>query len=185
MPHSLAAFPVLDRFIVHDPWLADPDVRAERMWEAEGWNGHRYTLFIMRNGGTRALGMLMRDGALHYWRLYSSYAVAVRDGHAWSREITLEPETGLLSTGGVDKHRRTWSVRVVRRQRHSEVHSTNGGLIPSVRDFTEHEDAELAADKWLTDSISAKAKTDDEKNRCPSRSGRARRGVRAEGRAGR
>jgi len=167
-PQPLAAFPVLHRLIIHDPWLAGPEVRAEHMWDTEGWDGHLYTFFIIRNNDIRALGMLMRDGALHYWRLYASYAVAVRDGNAWSREIKLEPESAseLLSTGGIDKNRRTWSVRVVRRPGHSEVHITNGGLIPSVRDFTEHEDADIAADEWLTDFYEAEGGREGERERC-------------------
>jgi hypothetical protein len=150
-PQPLSAFPVLHRLIVHDRWLAAPDVRAERLWEANGWGGHYYTFFNIRNGSPHTLGMLMRDGKLHYWRLYPSYSVAVRDGNAWSHEIHLEPDASLLYRGGLDKNGRSWSVRVVRRPGHWEIHTTSGGLIPTVRDFLDQEDAELAAEEWLTD----------------------------------
>jgi hypothetical protein len=150
-PQPLSAFPVLQRLAMYDRWLAHPDIRAERMWEADGWDGRRYTFFNVRNGTPHTLGMLMREGKPHYWRLYPSYAVAVRDGNAWSHEIHAEPDKDLIYTGGLDKNGKSWSLRLVQRPAHWELHTTRGCIIPAVRDFMSQEDAEMAADEWLTD----------------------------------
>jgi hypothetical protein len=150
-PKPLSAFPALARLIVHEPWLAHPDVRAQCTWDDEGWGGHRFAFYIMRNGDSAALGILIRDGELvHYCRLYPDYALAALDSALWAHEITLEPEPSLRVGGGIDANRRTWSVRVVRRQRRWEVHLTQGGLIPLISDFETHEDADLVAEDWLT-----------------------------------
>jgi hypothetical protein len=150
MTQPLAEFPALHRLIIHEPWLADPAVRAQCLWEDTGWDGHRYAFFVMRDGRDDTLGALLREGTLHYCRLYPTDAIATRDSQAWANEIKLKPEPNLPFYGGVDQKRRTWSVRVVQRQRGWEVHMTNGGLIPTIRDFVEQEDAEYAADEWLT-----------------------------------
>jgi len=149
-PQPLGAFPVLDCLIIHEPWLADPSVRAQSVWDAEGWDGHRFAFFIVTNSRREALGMLIRDGKLHYCRMYPNDALAALDGTMWAREITLEPERHLLSGGGVREGGQIWAVRVVRRQRRWEVHLTHDGLIPLVADFTRSEDAQMAAENWLT-----------------------------------
>ncbi len=128
-------------------------MRDERVWEATGSDGHRYAFVIMTNSwGERALGLVLRDAAPYYWRLHRNYSAAVHDGDEWAREIRQKlGTTVLVATGGLDRHRRTWSLRVIQRPRRWEVHVTYGGFIPSVREFTNQEDAELTADEWLTD----------------------------------
>lgn len=156
MLQPLSAFPSLQWFLDREPWLSDPTaVRGECWWEATGWGGHRYAFVMMTNGSERPLGMVMRDGALHYWRLYRNEILCVRDGDAWSLEIKQEPATGLLTTGGTDKHGRTWSLRVIQRPERWEVHVTYGGFIPSVREFSDQGEAELVAEEWLTEFYEA------------------------------
>jgi hypothetical protein len=151
-PQPISAFPALQRLIIHEPWLANPAVRAQRVWEAEGWEGHRYAFFILSNSRCETLAMLVRHGELHYCRMYSNYALAAVDAVMWAREIKLEPERDLLSGGGVYANGQVWSVRVVRRLRRWELHITHGGLIPLVADFRKREHAQIAAEDWLTAS---------------------------------
>jgi hypothetical protein len=152
-PQPVSAFPGLQRFIGHDPWLMDPNVLAQHVWDEEGWAGRRYSFFILHNGRPRTLGMLIRERdserELEYCRLYPTYELAALDSTLWAREIKSPPDPHLLFTGGIqDGH--TWTVRVVRRQRRWEVHVTEGGLIPWVRDYKNYEDAHIAAEDWLT-----------------------------------
>jgi hypothetical protein len=79
-PKPVSAFPALARLVAQESWLADPDVRAQCTWEDEGWGGHRFAFYVMRNGKTQTLGMLIRDGeVVQYCRLYASYALAALD----------------------------------------------------------------------------------------------------------
>ncbi|SRR6266542_1949182 len=149
-PQPLSVFPALHRLIIHESWLADPSVRAQAVWDVEGWGGHRYAFFILTNSRHETLGMIIRDGTLHYCRMYQDEALAALHSRMWVREITLEPAPHLLSGGGVSADGQSWSVRVVRRLRHWEVHLTHGRLIPIVSDFKRSEDAQVAAENWLT-----------------------------------
>jgi len=150
-PKPVSAFPALARLVAQESWLADPDVRAQCTWEDEGWGGYRFAFYIMRNGKTQTLGMLIRDGeVVQYCRLYASYALAAVDSALWAHEILSEPESGSRVDGGVDAKGRAWSVRVVQRQRRWEVHLTQSGLIPLISDFENFEDADFVADDWLT-----------------------------------
>jgi hypothetical protein len=146
----LVALPALQRLIVHEPWLADASVRARAIWDREGWGGCRYAFFVLDNSRRETLGLLLRDGNLHYCRMYPDYTLAVLDGTKWAREVNLAPEQGLLAGGGLHENGQIWGVRVVRRHRRWEVHLTHNGLIPLVSDFAKCEDAQLAAENWLT-----------------------------------
>src|SRR5262249_6249270 len=86
-PQPLQAFPALRRFKVHEPWLADPAVRAQCMWSHVGCGGERYEFFIVTNGHHRTLGILMRAHELAYMRLHANYAFAAVDGTLWAGEI--------------------------------------------------------------------------------------------------
>jgi hypothetical protein len=151
-PQPLSAFPELECLIVHEPWLADPAARARRIWADVGWGGDHYAFFIISNGRRRTLGMLMRERHLAYTRLYSNLAFAAVDSTLWAREIHHDPAGHSLVWGGVDDTRRkTWSVRVVQRERRCELQITNGGLIPWTRDYRSLEEATISAEAWLTD----------------------------------
>jgi hypothetical protein len=150
-PQPLTMFPPLERLIVHEPWLADPAVRAQRMWQDEGWDGAHYAYFILTNGHMPALGILMRDDSPTYLRLHFNYAFAAVDGAMLAREIHHQPSSPTPVWGGVDAKRHcTWSVRVVQRDRRCEVQITTGGLIPKTYDYRRLEDAVTSAEDWAT-----------------------------------
>jgi hypothetical protein len=150
-PQPLWAFPALIPLVAHEPWLGQPEVRAQCTWELIGWGGHRFVFYLIQSGGKSTLGVLMRDKTLiHYCQLYPDLALAALDSTLWAREILFEPEPGLLAGGGVDDSGQTWSVRVVRRQRRWEVHMTHGGLIPLISPYESAEEANLMAEHWIT-----------------------------------
>src|SRR5258707_8708266 len=60
-PQPLGSFPELQRLSVHEPWLANPAVRVQCMWERVGWGDAHYQYFILSNGHLRTLGVLMRE----------------------------------------------------------------------------------------------------------------------------
>ncbi len=151
-PQPLAVFPELQRLIVHEPWLADPAARAQRIWDDVGWGGAHYAFYIISNGRRKTLGMLMRERNLAYTRLYNNYAFAALDSTFWAREIQHEPDDCPLVWGGIDYERHsTWSMRVVQRERRCELQITTGGLIPWTRDYRSREEATASAEIWLTD----------------------------------
>lgn len=133
-----------------------PAVRAQCMWEMCGGDGDRYTFFVLSNGAhRRVLTMLLREDTFCCARLHPNYAFAAVDGTLWAQEIRAmsarSPVTTWATWGGLDAQQRTWSVRVIPRQRRWELHITIGGLIPSVRDYRTHEQATTAAEEFLTD----------------------------------
>lgn len=152
-PQPLGAFPELQRFSIHEPWLANPGVRVQCMWERAGWGGYCYSYFILSNGHLHAtLGILMCEHELAYMRLHANYAFAAVDGTLWAGEIRDQPVRRVFVTGGIDRERHcTWSVSVVQRQRRYEVQITTGTLIPRTYDFRGLEDAMVCAEEWLTE----------------------------------
>jgi hypothetical protein len=151
-PRPLAAFPELRRLSVHEPWLANPAVRVQCMWEHVGCGDARYQYFILSNGQRRTLGILTREHELAYMRLHANVAFAAVDGMLWAGEIRDHPVRRVFTAGGIDRTRqRTWSVSVVQRQRRCEMQVTTGGLLPWTRDFRHLDDATICAETWLTD----------------------------------
>jgi hypothetical protein len=156
-PQPLSAFPELQRLIVHEPWFADPDVRAQRVWEETGFGEAHYEYFILSNLRGKTLGLLMRDRMPVYMRLYTNLAFAAVDSAMWAREIREEGVRQPFALGGVDPLRHcTWSVMVVQRARRCELQITTGGLIPWTRDYKSVEEAVLRAEAWLTDFMSTR-----------------------------
>jgi hypothetical protein len=152
MLRPLTSFAALQKFIQYDPWIADPAVLAEHVWEEDGPDGHRYAFYMLRNGGPFTLGLLLRDNCWRYGRLHANEGIAAREGSVWASQIVSDPETHTLIYGGFDRSRRPWSVRVVRRRADWwELHIAHGGLIPNVSDFLDQESAESAAELWVTD----------------------------------
>jgi hypothetical protein len=151
-PHPLSAFPDLRRLGVHEVWLANPAVRAQRMWVHAGSGDARFEYFILSNGQRRTLGILLRDHELAYMRLYGNYAFAAVDGALWAGEIRDHAVRRIFTAGGVDSTtNHTWSVIVVQRQRRYELQITSGGLIPWTRDFRNRDEALICAEMWITD----------------------------------
>jgi hypothetical protein len=151
-PRPLAAFPELRRLSVHEPWLANPNVRVQCMWEHVGFAGARYKYFILSNGQRRTLGILLCEHELAYMRLHANYAFAAVDGTLWAGELRDHPVRRVFNVGGIDRTmQRTWSVSVVQRQRRCELQVTTGGLLPWTRDFRTLDDATICAEHWLTD----------------------------------
>ncbi len=151
MLRPLSSFVGLHRLSQFDSWLADPTVTGECVWERVGADGHRYAFYVLRNSGPHALGVLLRNDCWHYGRLHANDVLAARDGSAWALEIATDPDTHELVYGGFDRRRRHWSVRVVRRPQRWELLIADGGVIPNVSEFPALDDAELAADAWLTE----------------------------------
>jgi hypothetical protein len=152
-PQALGAFPELQRLSIHEPWLANPNVRVQRMWEHAGWGGYRYTYFILSSGHLRStLGILLCEHELAYMRLHANYAFAAVDGTLWAGEIRDQPVRRIFVTGGIDRERHcTWSVSVVQRLRRYEMQITTGTLIPRTQDFRGLEEAMISAEEWMTE----------------------------------
>jgi hypothetical protein len=151
-PQPLQAFPALRRLSVHEPWLADPAVRVQRVWSQIGFDGQSYQYFIVTNGRHHTLGILMREHELAHLRLHSNYAFAAVDGTLWSGEIRDQPVRRVFITGGVDRVRKyTWSVAVMQRHRRCELQITTGGLIPWTHDFRTLDEAMLYAEICVTE----------------------------------
>jgi hypothetical protein len=154
-PQPISAFPELQRLIVHEPWFADPGVRAQRVWEEIGFGGAHFEYFILSNVIGRTLGMLMREHDPAYMRLYANLAFAAVDSTLWAREVRDQPIRHPFRLGGIDPMRHcTWSVLVVQRHRRCELQITTGGLIPWTRDYKSVEEATMRAEAWLTDFLS-------------------------------
>jgi hypothetical protein len=151
MLRPLSSFVGLHRIAKFDSWLADPTVMGECVWERVGSDGRRYAFYVLRNDGPTALGALLRDDCWHYGRFHADEVLAARDGSAWALEIATDADTHELVYGGFDRRRRHWSVRVVRRPERWELLIADGGVIPNVSEFPKLDDAELAADAWLTE----------------------------------
>jgi hypothetical protein len=154
MLQPLSSFTALQPFIQYEPWLADPAVFAECMWEQGGRDGHRYAFYLFRNGGSSVLGVLLRDGCWHYGRLHANEVMAARDATAWLGDIASDSLSDMhaLVCGGFDRRHRVWAVRVVRRGAGRwELHIAHGGLIPNVSDFLDQESAQCAAEMRVTD----------------------------------
>ena len=161
-PQPIAAFPELQRLIVHEPWFADPAVRAQRVWEERGFGGVPYEYFILSNIFGRTLGLLLRDHDPAYLRLFNNYTLAAIDSTFWAREVREQPLRHPFALGGVDHLRHcTWSVVIVQRPRRCELQITTGGMIPWTRDFKTVEEAILGAESWLTDFHHKDADADD------------------------
>jgi hypothetical protein len=147
IPQPLQAFPELRRFSVHDPWFANPEVRAQCMWSHVGFGGQRYQYFLVSNGQVRTLGILMREQELAYMRLHANYTFAAIDGTLWAGEIRHRPVVRVYTNGGIDPVRHhTWSVFVIKRHRRYELQITTGGLIPWTHDFRTLDEALLYAE---------------------------------------
>jgi hypothetical protein len=139
-PQPLSSFPTLRRLVAGDPWFVESGLRAQRVWERHGWNGHRFAFFIVRVGEPAA-GLLVRDGELAYCRLYPAYALAAVDALFWSREIEAPPDPASRPWQGVGEDGRPWMIRVVARQHRWELHIAHGSLIPQVCEFSSQEEA--------------------------------------------
>jgi hypothetical protein len=140
-PQPLSSFPALRRLVAGDPWFADAGLRAQRVWERDGWAGQRFAFFIVRGGGEPAAGLLLRDRELVYCRLYPAYTLAAVDALFWSREIEAPPDPASCPWRGIGEDGRPWMVRVLPRQHRWELHIAHGSLIPQVCEFSSQEEA--------------------------------------------
>jgi hypothetical protein len=148
-PQPLSAFPLLQRLVAGDRWFTDPAVSVQRIWERDGWGGHRYAFFIARKDELSA-GVLVRGAELEYCRLYPAYTLAAVDALFWAREIQGPPEPRPTPWRGVDASGRPWSVRIVPRQRRWELHVAHGSVIPRIWELKTQADAFLVAEAQLS-----------------------------------
>jgi hypothetical protein len=144
-PQAISAFPLLYRLVRGDAWLDDADAQVQRIWEREGWGGHRYAFFIVRKGEPSA-GLLVRGAELEYCRSYPAYALAAVDALFWAREIQVAPDPRPTPWRGLDDHGRPWTIRIVPRQKRWELHIARDSLIPHIWEFQTAEQAFRAAE---------------------------------------
>jgi hypothetical protein len=151
-PQAISAFPLLQRLVRGDAWFDDPAARAQRIWEREGWAGHRYAFFIVRKGETEpSAGLLVRGAELEYCRLYPAYALAAIDAVFWAREIQVAPAPRPTPWRGLDERGRPWTIRIVPRQKRWEVHIAHDSLVPHIWEFQTADQAFRAAEVRIAD----------------------------------